>query len=154
MHPRPLTIAIILLGLLTAGAAAQERARVELNRQIILTQRQMIIEGNLPLTASEAAAFWPLYREYRAAIEVPGKPMIDRLIAFAESPDTLTPAEAGRLLDEWLDYEASLLKIRREWVARFRAVLPTAKVTRFYQLENKLDAFLRCDAAQKIPLIE
>ncbi|HQP74018.1 MAG TPA: hypothetical protein PLU41_08340 [Acidobacteriota bacterium] len=153
MHPRRLTLTIILLGLLTAGAAAQERARVELNRQIILTQRQMIIRDNLPLTDAEAAAFWPLYREYHAAIEPLGDPLMDRLLKFAQSPATLSELQAGQLLDEWLDFEEALLTTRRQWVARFRAVLPASKVTRFYQLENKLDAVLREDVSRKIPLV-
>jgi len=153
MHPRLLTIIICLLGLLTAGTAAQERARVELNRQIILTQRQMIIRDNLTLTEAEAAAFWPLYREYHAAIEPLGDPLMDRLLKFAQSPATLSELQAGQLLDEWLDFEEALLATRRQWVARFRAVLPASKVTRFYQLENKLDAVLREDVSRKIPLV-
>lgn len=154
MHPRLLITAIGLLGLLTVGAAAQERARVELNRQIILTQRQMIIRDNLTLTEAEAAAFWPLYREYHAAIEPLGDPLMDRFLKFAQSPATLSELQAGQLLNEWLDFEEALLATRRQWVARFRAALPASKVTRFYQLENKLDTFLRNDIAQKIPLVE
>jgi len=153
MHPRFLTTAIFLLGLLTTGAAAQERARVELNRQIIQVQREEIIRANLELTAAEAAAFWPLYREYHASIEPLGNPLVDRLLKFAQSPATLTEAQAGQLLDEGLDFEEALLATRRQWVARFRTVLPASKVTRFYQLENKLDTALREEASRKIPLV-
>jgi hypothetical protein len=153
MPGRPLFALLLIVGLLAGGLAAQERARVELNRQIIQVQREEIIRANLELAAAEAAAFWPLYREYHASIEPLGNPLVDRLLKFAQSPAALTDAQAGQLLDEWLDFEEALLKTRRQWVSRFRAVLPASKVTRFYQLENKLDAALREDAARKVPLV-
>jgi hypothetical protein len=50
--------------------------------------------------------------------------------------------------------ENDLLVVEKKYVRRFRKAIPTAKVTRFYQLENKLDAEIDVALAQLIPLYE
>ena len=39
-------------------------------------------------------------------------------------------------------------------MAEFAKVLPGRTVARFYQIENKMDAVLRFDLAEAIPVIE
>ena len=80
----------------------------------------------------------------------------DRLVRvikeFVDSNATLTGEQANRLLDEYLDIKAMEVGVRQKHVKAFRKLLPPAKVTRFFQLENKLDAVVNYELAQAVPL--
>jgi hypothetical protein len=65
---------------------------------------------------------------------------------------TLTDEQANRLLDEYLDVRAKEVTVRQKHVRIFRKLLPVSKVTRFFQLENKLDSVVSYELAQMIPL--
>ena len=44
--------------------------------------------------------------------------------------------------------------MRRTYFGDFTKVLPGKKVARFYQIENKMDAVIRYDLADEIPVVE
>ena len=44
------------------------------------------------------------------------------------------------------------LDIQKEFVPKFRDAIPGVKVTRFYQIDNKIQALIQCDIAQLVPL--
>ena len=72
--------------------------------------------------------------------------------AFSEAE---VDAELARdLLDDYFDIESDMLRIRKRYVRRFQAVIPAMKVTRFYQLENKLDAEVDAELAATMPLFD
>jgi len=58
------------------------------------------------------------------------------------------------LLDETLSLEEARSKVRREYVSRFRKVLPDRAVARFFQIERKLDAVVNAELAERVPLVE
>ncbi|MBP7297511.1 MAG: hypothetical protein KBB56_15735, partial [Acidobacteria bacterium] len=66
----------------------------------------------------------------------------------------ISDERARWLLDEYLAIEAARLKLRQDFVPRFRAVLPEKKVTAYYQLENKLYALFMYEAAMQVVPLE
>jgi hypothetical protein len=44
--------------------------------------------------------------------------------------------------------------VQQKFVDKFKKVLPTVMVGRFYQIENKLDAIIMFDLAAGIPLLK
>ena len=51
----------------------------------------------------------------------------------------------------WPSQQARL-DVQKEFVPQFRAVVSQVKVTRFYQIDNKIQALIQCDIAQLVPL--
>jgi len=139
-------------------ALAQEEAAVRqqlaTDRATIQADRQAIVAEALPLTEEQAKAFWPLFREYRTEMEKLGDRAVDLMIDYGKSMDTLTDEKATALLDEYLKIQRDEVKIKQSWLPKFRKVLPGKTVTRFYQIEGKLDTLLRFEAAAQIPLVE
>jgi len=125
-------------------------------RELLKSGREQLVRDELQLTESEAAAFWPIYEQYRSEIERvrdrQAKMVSEYMEAYwaAELNDDL----AKHVLDEHLAINGALLKVEKKFLRRFRKVLPAAKVTRFYQLENKLDAEIDVSLANLIPLFE
>ena len=126
---------------------------VDVTRRELQEKRKTIVEQAIYLTEQEKQPFWTLYQDWRAKSAGIG----DRrfaLVAKIEDSGNLTDAEAKSLLDEWLQIEKDRVKMREDYVKRFRKILPDKKVARFFQLENKMDAIVDYDLAGKVALIE
>jgi hypothetical protein len=152
-------IAILALtGLLAATLGttvlAQVHHEVELTRAQIQTERQAIVAANLPLTEEQSKAFWPLYRDYRAELAKLGDRFVALIENYANNVDTLTDVQAQSMVDEFFAIQKEETKIKAGWVPKLAKVLPPKALARFFQLENKLDAIVRYEVADAIPLVE
>lgn len=118
----------------------------------IQTDKRAIVLKGLELTASESAAFIPIYDEYEAE----RKQLADRTVAlldkFVANYESMTDDAARGILKDWLSLEDSRLDVTKKYAKRFEKVLPAPKVLRFVQIENKLDTLLQQRAVANIPL--
>ena len=150
-----LVAGVVLVLVITAPTQAQNVTDVvELTKQAAETQRQAVVTTAMQFTEAESVAFWPVYHKYRADMLL----QLDRLITlardYAENMDNLSDEQAAHILDQYLDIELKSTKVKRKYVKQYRKVLPEKQVTRFYQIDNKLDAIVRFDAARTVPLVE
>jgi hypothetical protein len=145
---------LVMACVLTAPGMAQTASDVELTRAQIQTDRQAIIAAAMELTEEEALAFWPAYRDYRVRVARIGDRLVKVLTELVEADAKLTAEQATRLLDEYLDLTADIVSIRKKHAPKFRKLLPATKVTRFFQLEHKLDAVIQFELAATIPLTQ
>jgi hypothetical protein len=135
-------------------AQRNEKDQIALTRAVIQTERQAIVAEGLDLTSAEADAFWPLFREYHQEIDVVGDREVQLILDYAEHFEAMTDERAADMLDEFLSIQKTTLKIQTKYVKRFRKIMPPKKVTRYFQLENKLDAMIDAEMAAQIPLVE
>ncbi len=160
-----LVLCVLTLGVAGAPALAAQAAQpsaeevraqavqdIQLTRAAILLARQMIVSQAMDLTPEEMQAFWPLYRDYRLdAIKV-GDRIVGLIFRYADNYNQLTDEVADRLLADYLDIELARVRLKAEYLPKFKQVLPAKKVARFYQLENKLDLAILGEVAEEIPL--
>lgn len=146
--------------LLIAGAlacslpvAAQTQSDIAMSRAELQAERQAIVTANLDLTDGEALAFWPLYRDYRVDMARVGDRLVKLITDYAAKRDTLTDAEAATMLDEMLSIQSDELSVKKKFQRVFGKVLSPKKVARFYQIENKIDALIRVQIADVVPLV-
>ncbi len=142
------------------GVAASVNAQgttadnMEIVKEKVRADKKLFIATNMELTESEAKAFWPVYEAYQAEL---GK-LRDRdsklIEEFADNFGTMSDEVAKKLLDDFLSIESGYLKLRQAYVAKFQEALPSTKVARYYQLENKIEAVLRYEQVKRIPLID
>ena len=139
------------------GAAdVTENAEFAAVREMIQQTGEAFIREELRLSDEEAADFWPLYREYRLSIE----PIHNRYITLVADymqhyrAGTLDDENAERMLDSYFDIKSDRLKTRKRYIRKFKKVLPMLKVTRFYQLETKMNADIDAVLALTVPLAE
>ena len=150
---------VVLATLVALFAAAVISAQtaddaIQLTRSAIQTERQAIVAANLGLDESESAVFWPMYRDYRNAVEQAADARVDILTRLFSNYDTLTDDEAMSLLDDHLAFEKAVLKIRTSYAKKMSKVLPGRTVARFFQIENKMDAIIDYEMAGEIPLVK
>ena len=133
---------------------AQTDDEMQLIRDAAKVNKKLIISENMNLTEEEAKNFWPVYDDYQKALSTlydrTGKAIKD----FAENYNSLSDEEAKTILEESIAIQEDKLKLQRSLLPNFNKVLPAKKVTRYYQIENKLNAILRYELARGIPLVK
>ena len=146
---------------ISAGAIAQTdaidaemAANIEAMRTVVQTERKILIMQEMTFSSDEAAAFWPLYDEYRAEAKKIGNLRVKVITDYAAAYETMTDEIAKQLLSDSVKFEEQSLKLKKKYLKKFEKILPATKVTRYFQLENKLDAVVNYDLASEIPLME
>jgi Spy/CpxP family protein refolding chaperone len=139
-----------------AGTALAQPAQsdIAVMRAQIQADRQKLVADNLPLSDTQATAFWPVYREYRGEVAKLGDRMVAMVEDYALRYDTLTDDQAYKLTTEYMSIQKDTVKLREKYLAKFNAVLTPKLVMRFLQIENKLDTILMVAAVDGIPLVK
>src|SRR3989304_1982235 len=77
----------------------------------------------------------------------------DKKLLVAANMD-LTDEVAKRLVGDYLAIEQDRIHLKQSYLPKLREVLPEKKVARYFQIENKIEAAVRYDLAEKIPLVK
>jgi len=123
-------------------------------RATMATDRKVLIRDTLGLTSEEDKNFWTPYREYTEDMDEVNKLRLKVITDFAASQDNFTDDIAKQMLKDHFKFLEEQAKVKKKHASKFKKVLPEAKVARFYQIENKLDAIINFALAMQIPLIE
>lgn len=126
---------------------------IEMMRSVAAVERKALIAQGMSFSNEESAAFWPVYDEYVLEKNKVNDRLLKIITDYAANFDKMTDELANELIDESMDYERDLLKVRSKYLRRFDNVLTPIRLARFYQLENKIDAVSKVQLAQQIPLI-
>lgn len=125
---------------------------IETVRSTYKADRQAFLAEALQLTETESAAFWPLYRSYRADLDKLGDSLVKLVLEYADVYPNIREDRASRMLKEYSALEQKLASQRAWYLKRARRILPASKVLRWAQLENRMDLVLRLQIASVIPL--
>jgi len=125
---------------------------IQLVRSMAQTARKDVVAANMVLSAEESQGFWPVYTQYRTDVAAVQDKRVKVITDYGATYLTLTDADARKLVNEYMKYQAAALKVRERYVGKFAKVLPDTKVMRFFQIENRLDALTDLVIAHDMPL--
>jgi hypothetical protein len=149
--------ALAAAALLAAGPAVSEDKPAD-NMQILkekmTADRKLFVAEVMGLTESEAKSFWPVYDAYQKAMDKLADRSLKLIQDYARDYETMSDQTAKKLLDDYMGIENDRQKLRQSYLPKFRKALPDKKVTRYYQLENKISALVTYEVARLIPLVE
>jgi poly-D-alanine transfer protein DltD len=137
---------------LPAAAQTAAKSQKEIDIAAARAQRKAIVAANMQLTDQEAKGFWPLYQAYEAKMDKLDDRHAAEIKEYAKHYETLTDSDAKKKLDEVMAIKQARLNVQKQYIPKFTAVLSPIKVTRFFQIDNKLRAMVQCDIAQIVPL--
>ena len=137
----------------SAGAAENLTDAIEVVRATYKADRQAFVAEALQLTESESAAFWPLYRSYRADMDKLGDGLVKLVLEYADVYPDVPEKRARAMLREYSTLEQKLASKRAWYLKRAAKVIPAAKALRWAQLENRMDLVLRLQLAGRVPLV-
>ena len=137
------------------GTMETHKEEIELTRATIKVQKKQIVAKNMQLTSVEKDKFWAVYRDYQNKMDSVNDRRTKLITDYADNlkNGSLTDEIALGMLNEFLSYERMRLITKQSFVDKFKGVLPSRKVARFFQIENKMEAIINFDLARQIPLI-
>jgi Spy/CpxP family protein refolding chaperone len=120
----------------------------------IQSDKKGLVAKAMNLTDQEAKKFWPLYDKFQRELEAPQKQYTRAVLDYVAAEGKLTDANAKRLAEQALAASVAEAKLRERHFAQVQKVLPAVKAARYAQVENKIQAVQRFEAAKAIPLAE
>jgi len=128
-------------------------ADIQMLRQDIQAQKNQIITDNMQFTATEAAAFWPVYKDYAAAQHAIGDKRQDLIKDYAASYDTMDDATAHSLTQRVFSIDDDTQALRKTYFPRFEKALGAKRAAKFYQIDSRLSLMINLQLASLIPLM-
>jgi hypothetical protein len=153
---KSLALVIAVLALFAGMPAYAQTATDELEtaRTQIQADRKAIVSRLMVMTETESAAFWPVYNEYREEIRKVDDQLVDLSESYFKGADSLTDKQAQEMLSKWIKLRGDRLAVKKSYVKKFSKAIPTTKLIRYYQIENKMDAVVEYELAAAIPLVQ
>lgn len=126
---------------------------VELLRSDIRTQKVAIIAEAMQFEEPEAAAFWPVHREYENALSEILDGRLELIKEYAANYQSMTDEKAAELATASLELEAARTDLKEEYFGRFSEALSPIRAARFLQIDNQLNMVIDLQIASQLPLI-
>lgn len=131
----------------------QVEKELELLRRDLRAEKKKIIAMSVPLTATEATTFWPVYDTYAEEMRKHHDEFYFVIKDYAAKQKTLTDADAIRMIAQWTDIQVRLAQTRRKYVPLFEKVIPGKKAAHFFQIDSRLYALMELQTASEVPLV-
>lgn len=151
---------LIVLGLVATSAFGQDEIgdaaadeMFSMVRELLQSGREDIVAEALGMTSEERVGFWPIYDQYVVDLQEVNDRLADLIVDYSESWEDVSDEMAELMIDEYFEIESDRLNVRARYIRRFDDVLPTKKLARLIQIENKLDVLVELELAQSVPLI-
>jgi len=113
--------------------------------------RTTLITTGMNFNGRDGAAFWPIYQQY----EYERSRVDDRRAAvikqYTQKYPNLTDAEAKAMADQMLDCESRLAELKKKYYKKFNKVLPALTVTKFFQLDRRIDLMIDMQVESSLP---
>lgn len=148
-----LSISAALLMPLSRASAQSDQDLIEVARSVVATDRKAVVVAAMELTEEESTNFWPLYREYRAAMDKIIDDRMNLVLKYAKLYPNVPEEQAKEMLDTYTSLEQKQVEKRNYYLKKFAEVLPPAKALRLAQVETRLDVLVHLNLAARIPLV-
>jgi len=71
---------------------------------------------------------------------------------FVASFNNMTDENANKIITKWITVEEAEIVLKKDYVAKFKKVMPSADVIRYFQFENRLQLLNKIKITSLIPL--
>jgi len=129
-------------------------ADIQLLRQDLQSQKNQIITDTMTFSESEAAAFWPVYKEYASEQQTIASKRLNVILDYARNFDKLDDNKARDLSQRMFAIEDDTQTLRKKFYPRFEKALGAKRAAKFYQVDNRLSLLINAQLTSEIPLIQ
>jgi hypothetical protein len=143
---------LVLSPLLRAHDQQPSRdSAIEVVRADMRAQRATIITAAMNFSDKDAAAFWPVYRKYERERTTVDDGRVAVITEYADKYPNLTDADAKKMAERMLDSERRVADLKKAYFKKFNEVLPALTVTKFFQLEHRIDLMMDMKVESSLP---
>ena len=142
----------LLMGPFQRASAQTDQDLIEVARAVVSADRKTVVVAAMELTDDEAKDFWPLYRDYRSAMDKITDERMKLMLDYAKLYPNVPEDQAKEWLNTYTTLEQKQVEKRNAYLKKFGKVLPAAKALRFAQVETRLDLLIHLNLAARIPI--
>ena len=124
---------------------------IEVARADMLAERVTIITTAMDFNEKDAAAFWPIYRQYEYERSTLDDSRVVAVKEYARKYPNLSDSEAKAMAERMFDYDSRLAALKKKYFKKFNKVLPALTVTKFFQLERRIDLLMDVKVESFLP---
>ena len=126
----------------------------ELMRSDIRTKKASLIVDRMKFTDQEAAAFWPVYRQYETELAAINDKKVSIMKEYMNRHQSMTDKEAKQLAENVFDVDQKTLDLRTKCFGALEKVLPGKTIVRWLQLERRLQLLVDAQLSKDLPVIQ
>jgi hypothetical protein len=124
---------------------------IEVARAQTQADKATIISAAMNFSENDAAAFWPIYRQYEHERSALDDGRVSVIKEYTEKYPTITDAEAIAMAQRMFEYDSRLAALKKTYFKKFNKVLPGLTVTKFFQLDRRLDLLIDMQVESALP---
>lgn len=146
----------IVLGTLLSSMALFALPNDELELVLIskATQKKAIVLATMHLEGKTKENFGKLYDEYQEKMLNNRMNELKVIQNYAQNLNNLNDKNSDKLINDWIKTEESALTLKKEYVKKFKKVMSSANVIKYFQIENKFRIMREAEIAGAIPLAQ
>ena len=151
-----LSVTLTVLSLsLVSGARGQQTPSFDsvmaVMRADIQANKTTIIGQAMGLNDRDSTLFWPIYRQYQFERSKLDDGRVEVIKEYTEKYPNLTDAEAAAMANRMFEYDSGIALLNRRYFKKFNRVLPALSVTKFFQLERRIDLMIDMKLEATLP---
>lgn len=135
----------IILLLFTLALNAQPGKLTERMEGKIQAYKIAFFTERLQLTPEESRDFWPLFNQFESEQEA----LKNRYNPEGRRIDLMSDSEVEEFLNKNLEVEEQMVKLRREYIQRFKKILPIRKVAMLQRIDTEFKRALLEEIKQR-----
>ncbi len=125
---------------------------IELTMMAKVAEKKAVVLSNMKLKGETKENFGKLYEEYQVKLMKTKMAEMAVIADYAKNYDNMTNENSDKIMAEWVLVEEAELALKKEYMPKFKKVMPSADVIRYFQIENRLQILREAKIAGQIPL--
>ena len=117
-------------------------------------EKKVLILSNMGLQGDTKEKFGKLYDEYQIKLMKHRITELELIGNYAINYANMTDDNANKIIVQWATVEEAELVLKKDYVAKFKKVMSSADVIRYFQIENRLQLLREAQKASLIPLAQ
>ena len=151
-----LTVGLALVALSSLCHAQNEEppsfeSAISMVRAGIQANKTAMVGQVMELDDKDAAVFWPIYRRYEYERSKLDDARVDVIKEYTEKYPDLTDDESKAIAERMIRYDSRIAALKKRYLTNFTKVLPALTVTKFFQLERRIDLMIDMKVESTLP---
>jgi len=131
-----------------------DQAYIRLLRTDLKGKKEQIVREAMQLNDQQAAAFWPVYRDYDAEQTKLGDEKLAIVNDYAQNFLTMSNEKANQIAERVIALDDQRMVLKKKYYELMKKVLPAVLAVRFFQVDNQLQLLIDLQIASNLPIIE
>ena len=131
---------------------ALPNSEIELSILAKAAEKKAIVLSTMQLKGENKEQFGNLYDEYQVKLLKQGLNHASLIANYVSNYKQMTNETSDQLIIKWAELEEAELKLKKEYILKFRKFMSSADVVRYLQIENRFKVMRRSKTMKLVPL--